>query len=151
MEKAAQSDEDYMSLIPSLKTCQLLKSLPAQSEGQKMSREWTKLSLMLERDLVLMEDQVIIVLEGYRQTVCKMFHETSHQCCETMFHRLRRYNMWPGMRMTIQEYTKKSQVCLQFQPSKERAKSAGLPVSFADLNPMDWVMVHMFAIKGSNF
>ena len=56
MEKAAQSDEDYMSILPRLKAGQLLKSLPAQSEGQKMSSEWPKLSLMPERDLVLMYD-----------------------------------------------------------------------------------------------
>ena len=133
MEKAAQSDSDYLVLMYTLKSGHPPKSLPAQSEGWKILESGQSCPCC-QRDIVLMEDQVIIVPEGYRQTIFKMFHETSHHC-QTMFQTLRRYHMLPSMRKTIQEYTKKCSVCLQFHPSKEGTIPAGLPVNLADLNP----------------
>ena len=82
--------------------------------------------------------------------ICEMFHKSSRHRCETMYRTLRRFYMWPGMWKTIKEYTEKCQVCMHFQPVKERAKPLGLPVSLADLNQIDWFVADAFSIKGSN-
>ena len=90
-----------MAIVFTLKTGMKLKSLPAESEGQKMSGEWTNLSLMPGKALVLMDEQVIIVPQGYRKTICETFHEALHQRFDTMYRTLRRFYMWPNMRKMI--------------------------------------------------
>ena len=55
------------------------------------------------------------------------------------------------MQKTIQDYIQKCTICLQFHPSKERMKLAGLPVSLLNLNLMDWIIADAFSIKDSNF
>ena len=52
LEEIGQKDEDYSSIIHTIRTGQSHKSLPLGLEGYRMGGEWNSMSIMDEAEIV---------------------------------------------------------------------------------------------------
>ena len=141
-EEIGKKDEDYKTMIQFIKANKSFQEIPTSLEGARMGGEWPKLEILDEFEVIVLREtdtvSKIFSPRQYRPLILEKLHESGRKE-DLVFLKTHLQYTWPTICKDVMSHMDNCQKCWELMPSKSQARSSGLPISFENLQPMDWV------------
>ena len=143
--QAAQSDEEYQTIMSALKTRKRHSDLPATHPARKYKSLWQDLSV--DSGLIILSGTRIVVPAEYRPKILEHLH-MSHAGIQRTRTFAQRHYYWPGINNAIKQVIELCDKCQSLRPSKPQEK---LQPYLTCSEPMHGLSTDLFEDKGHHY